>query len=157
VKGCTRVLLLGSGGGRPLPAAFLHACFRCLGVSLPPPPLRASAGNGSSSDNSSNDDAKITDSTVSTNTRALNEIDWRLAEALMKLFSELAKNLKTNVLQASADAVGADGAALAELVSVLGRPGVAAALLPLLGHAQASVRCHCRNQLLFTESSIHEK
>lgn len=156
MKGCTRVLLLGSGGGRPLPAAFLHACFRCLGVILPPPP-RNSAFGGSSSDNSSNDDGRSTDNTVNADTHSLNEIDWRLAEALMKLFSDLAKNLKTNVLQASADAVGANGAALAELVSMLGRPGLAAALLPVLGHAQASVRCHCQNQLLFTESRNHEK
>lgn len=164
-KGCLRVLLRGPGGGRPEPAAFAESCLGRLGV-------RAVVGgsSGCSSSDSSSDSGGGNAACPNVVT-----LDWRLAEALLKLVCGLATALKkahafepptAAELQAAVAAVpgvtaaaaaektGSEAAAAAgsvetaataaaataELSSVLGRPGLAAALLPMLAHDQASVR-----------------
>jgi hypothetical protein len=130
--------LLGPGGGRPAPASFLNACFRCLGV-----PDLLTAAHDASAGASSDDKSDIISDDVINEGSSLNEIDWRLAEALMKLCSELAKNLKSTILKSSAGYCSA----VVELLSTLGRPGLAVDLLAVLAHEQASVRA-CKIPLL---------
>lgn len=150
------MLLRGPGGGRPAPAAFAEVCLRRLGV------LAAGGSSGSSNGGESGGGNAQGPNGV--------QVDWRLAEALLKLLGGLATALKISpachpprstvavsgaAVAAAAEAAGseaaaaaaasaatasADAAARAALVSVLNRPGLTADLLPLLAHGQASVR-----------------